>query len=770
MRLLSSIKEAYKSVPQGLVESFFVSMALIAGFLICLVYGTSLVNPRAHPAPMAMNFLYPSVFFAAGQGLGTADPSEIPGLEDFLLHRSDHFDTAHIPDNISLAPITTPFELTHIYTLYLVGWVWRIFGVSVFSMILCSSFLSALAATALYGIFRLVLRRGYSLAGALLSISSPFVIYTTNNIRDFAKTPFVLIALWVILYLFLNKPRRRTLFLVSFILGTVMGFAMGIRQDVSMVIPPVLLFLLVAIRTKEPGYLKSTVPALLLFLLPFYILSAPVREGAALEGEQAFTHSFFIGLSPDIEERMGYGNASYEALYWTDASLFAQANVLARRRGDLSSMVNIWSAEYRQEQGEKTAPRLIDPNLYYTSKKYGEYGWLLLFDYLKTFPADIVSRAWVATVAVYSMPAEVYDTLKSVEAHYPWWLEKLFYTHGLFAEVFRYGGALFVLLFILMVSMYHFKIALGLAFLTLWCTGYASIFFDARCMAYLAFFPFVPILVACQGLHHFIAGKKLEESQEQAESCPDKVSQSEKSIFQILSEKKVLKGATFLVLLFLAVALPLLPLRLWQKHQIHTLMEKLENMEPIALATTLEEREGGRLLVRTEEPLPGLGDEDRHEPGETAWEYLAAVFHTRGEDISVTVEYDPQRHIHDSSQTVKIHGISDAGEGTVTFFFPVYEISTVASPQQLEQYLHEVDLWFWKDFLDPAKSMEEQELWKSGKYLGISFEERFKDSFAGLYRIQPREDQVYLPFFQLPEEHQAFKYFKKWELSQTFGE
>jgi hypothetical protein len=747
------------------LEALLVLVACILSFFICYVYGVSLEDPLDHAAPMAMNLFFPSVFFAAGHGLGTADASDIPGLEDFLLRNTDHFDIQNIPSETRTLPVSSPFELTHLYTLYLVGWFWRFFGISVHSMLLCSAFLSALAGVALFGIFRLGLRRGYSLAGVFLVVSSPVFLYTSNNLRDFAKTPFVLLALWMALFLFLKPAGLRKYLFFSLGLGIVLGMAMGIRQDVAMIVPPLALLFLVGTKFKSNHSFFWRLAAGLLFVVPFYLLSAPARYGAALEGNQAFTHSFFTGVSPDIEEKMSFGCASYDALFWTDAGLYAQANVLARRRGDTSSMANVYTAEYRQEQREKDAPRMINPNLYYTSAKYGEYGQILFLDYLKHFPADIVYRAWVSTSAFYSMPLEVCMMTKQVRASFPLLIQKIFTGHTLAAHVIRYGGLCLVLLSLLVLSARNLKIAYGLAFLILWCTGYVSVCFDTRHMAYLSFVPFLVLLAGLEWVHTCaVSGWQALRKKQHPDQIHNHFPCSEaRCIFG--SGEMLKKILLFSLTLCLAVVVPLVPLRLWQKQKVHSLLDIAESLKRYPVSVTAEDVQGNEssMLVRPSEPLPGLPDEDFHAPGEASWEYLAAVFYTDGADIPVTIEYDHNRFIHDSTQTVLIRGVSDAGRGTVTLFYPVYEIGTVHSPGLLEQYLHEIKVDFWREKIDPSKPFKDQDLWKSGKYLGLSFDKRFKDSFAGLYRVDPDDRLTYLPFLQVPESREGMRYFKKWQ-------
>jgi hypothetical protein len=747
------------------IEVFVLLLASVLSFFISLNYTSSLEDPLNHVVPYTMNLFFPSVFFASGHGLGTSDPALIPGLEDFLLRRTDHFDVRNIPEDVEVMPVSTPFERVHLYTLYLVGIFWRLFGVSVYSMMLCSAFLSALAGGAIYGIFRIGTSRSFSLTGVLLSVSSPMFLYNANNLRDFAKTPFVLLALYIILFLFFKPATKKNYLFLSGVLGVVLGLAMGIRQDVAMLIPAAVILLPAGCFVKKARPFHYHLLALLLFLIPFFLLSASARRGSEDEGGQAFTHSFFIGLSPDIEERMSFGGASYDTLFWTDANLYAQANVLARRKSDTSSMVNPSTAEYKQGQGDKNAARMINPNLYYTSKKYGKYAFTLFLDYVKHFPADIVMRAWVATQEVHSLSLEGWIRLSRVRADHPPWLKTLFSGQERWARFLKWGGGVLVILFLMGLSAFSLKKAFGLTFLIAWCTGYSSIFFDVRHMSYLSFLSFAIVFTSFATMFRFLARYiKKQTNMEDAgrNSAAYAPSADQEGLLRRSCTRALKNMALFMVTMTLVVILPLIPLRMWQKHQIRDLTKVLAETERIPVTTELVSEAGGGLLVRPLEALPGLPDEDFHEPGEACWEYMAAVFKVHDEDVSVSIVYDPERLFHHSTQSCRIHAPTTDETDRVTLFFPVYEISTVFSPALLETYLQQIQLKAFSDTIDQSRPFADQDIWKNSKFQGISFDARFEECFEGLYRVSTLDGLTYLPFFQLPEQVEHLRYFKQW--------
>ena len=762
----------------------------VAGGCISLAYSRSLHDPLRHPYPITMTMFYPAVFFAGGHGMGTTAPSEILGLEDFLSRRSDVFDVARIPNGIELEPMTTPFELTHMYHIYAVGWFWRLFGVSIGNLMRYAALLYLLSACALYGIFRLGLSRLASVVGVLLVCTSPAMLYMCTNLRDFAKTPFILFCLLIMLRLLIWPIRGMKLLCMAAGLGLLLGFGLGFRQDMMVCLPPALALLLFFVHVEGARPWRFRLVAALIFMVIFVPLARPIFHGARLEGNQASVHSFFQGISPDVEAQLNFGGASYESLYWTDAGLYAQANVLARRLGDDTPMINTRTAEYRWVHGDRKGPRLFNPGLYYTGAEYARYASILMREVFLLFPADLVARAWSAVSATYDMPLDMLANLNRVQADFPDLLTAAFRLHEVLAIIIQHVGLVLVCLMILAVSARNLRIAVGLTALLLWFTGYPSIFFEYRHIAYLIFVPIGAFLMWCEwgltslyrtftkgcrvfwsalvvrrtvGPESLLAGCPIEPV---VFRCPGRT--DEKRVWDIFMPWPYLRPVANMFLLFvlvlLAIWMPLCMLRWWQTGQVIKLADRLELMPrlPVDVEFNMGEQQ---TVVMPSEPLPGLTGAPSQPSGETSWEYLAAVFDTRGRDIPVTLQYDRERVIHDFTQETVIHGAHDETTGRVTFFFPVYETSTLYSPQLLLDWLGAVDIWQLREMVDPMRPIEEQSLWLPSKFIGISFPQSLRNAFVGLYRVADLNGLTYLPLFQLPEDRKNLRPFKtgRWE-------
>ena len=757
-----SLKNPYRRLFFFLSETICLTFALLAGFSLCWVYGHSLDDPLDHPIPITLSMFYPSVFFAGGYGLGTASPENIPGLEAFVQRKVDFFDIKNIPASVEVVPISSPLELTNIYHLYAVGIFWRLFGVSISTLLLYVAFLYALSAGALYCLFRNGLGRLSALAGVLLVSSSPALLCMSPILRDFGKTPFVLVSLYILTGLAVRPVSPRKFLGTAVVLGLLLGIAMGFRQDMFIFLPPAAAIFLFFSRIEARHPWRIRFAAFFLFFLLFVPLARPVFKGAALEGNQASVHGFFQGVTNECESRLNFGGASYDYLVWTDSGLYAQANVYARRLGEHDPMDNPHATEYRHAHGVPSAAFLQNPGLYYTGSNYADYQRLLMRDVLWHFPADIAARAWRASVAVYEMPLAAQENSTWVRGKFPEWMQYLFRIHEGLARGISWFGLVSVVMVLCCVSLKRFRIALCLTGLLLWFTGYPSINYDYRFIAYLVFVPIGAFLICLEVLclrlmnvakhrlwHH---GEKAGEHTRTGQTWRNRALQPFASVFLLVG------------MIVLAVVLPLGILRWWQETRVSALADTLKGMKRTAIETELIRKES-HILASPLAELPGLKNSETLPPGETAWEYVAVVFDTRGRDIPVTIEYDQRRVFNDFTQQLTLWGSKDKEQGLVTFFFPVYEATTVSSPQLFRDFLQTINIPQWREQVDPDSPFEEQPLWKRSKFLGISFPESCQDAFKGFYRVTNVDDLRYLPLFQLPENREDLRTFKSgpWE-------
>jgi len=763
-------------------------LAFLIGFSLCEVYGRSVDDPLDHPYPVTLALSYPAVFFAAGHGMGVAPPATIPGMEDFLERRVNSFDTSNIPEDVQLSPMTTPFELTHIYMIYALGIFWRLFGVSVDTMVHLCAFFCGLSGLAVYGLFRLGLSRMLSLFGAFFVVSSPAILYMCLNVRDFGKVPFILLVSFLALRLAVRETSGKRFLIFSALLGGIAGMGIGFRWDVMICLPIAVLVLAWAAPVSSTHPVRVRVVAMALFFACFLPVGWPVLKGAALEGFQVSVHSFLMGISGEIESKIDFGGSSYEQTLYGDPCAYAETNVYARRTGFDGPMHNPPTAEYRSVHGDLNTPLLVDPALHYTGAEHARFGGMLLERLLLDFPADIFARALRAAVSLYDVPVKMAGEMSRVNADFPAWLQLIFSLQGLVAVLIKYLGLLCVSLMVVGISARNFRLAVFLAVILLWFTGYPSILYEFRHVAYLIFIPLGAMMVCGERTVKRLYGRSrgfedvgsqsgtsrdlfpvntVDESVKHGAETRDAgeaVSAGAGAVLPENRKKAIFTMMTFVVLAFLALSVPFCLFRAWQVRQVHALADRLDatEREPVAVQTIMED---GQVLVQPVEELPGLAKADALPAGETAWQYVAAVFDTGGKDIPVTITYDPERIINDFTRPLTLWGSSDGRSGRVTLFFPVYAATTVYSPEVLENFLKTVDITPWREAIDPARPIEEQPVWKPSKFLGLSFPKEYQENFVGFYIVDKLEGLTYLPLFQVPDNRAYLRPYKTgpWE-------
>lgn len=735
-------------------ECFCIFLVLWSSLSIYLIVANTRDDPLDHPLFLQTNLFYPAIFFAASRGMGTADISKVPGLDDFIYKRTLYFDTDNIPEDLEVVPLDTVLEVTHLYLFYCMGWLWRLFGVSAWVGALYAGLMRAVCGCALYGMFRLLLGRGASIAGALLVCSAPFMVSRAIEIRDFGKAPFVLGFLFVAAWLLKQKYSSKVFLLIAGLLGSFLGFGLGFRQDVLTCLPPALILLLVLAKPVVTRQALVRAASLVVFVALFFITALPVIKGITLEGGQASAHAFFHGISPESEGRLDFGGASYDSLISVDPAAFAIVNVYARRSGNRDSMINKGSAEYRRAQGDLNAPLLRDPYIYFTGAEYGRQANKVIAKILKMFPADIVSRAWRSVFSIHEIPLQMCDDMRNSADNLPAWLRFLLAFHHLLSSHLARFGLIYIAAVLITVSLRNFWHAVWLFAFFAWFAGYPTLWYEMRHLFFLGFIPIWAMVVCVAG------GTRVLWIWRNAEHR----SHFKKRYLAGGAWKSPVRNAIgFGILVLSAVIVPITGLRFWQTQQVRRLAEHLAEATLVEVPVDRHINEG-RFFLSPAETLPGLSRSKDLPPGETAWEYVAVTVNTRGEDILATIHYDDASLIYNFTQDICIRGIDDGKEGKVTLFFPVYEVDMNYGGDLMAREIMKAypDV---KYVIQDTRPIAEQQWWKRGKFRGISFPEKNAASFQKFFRVQNINVLDLLPIFQLPEDPLYLRFHKTgpWE-------
>ncbi len=723
------------------LELLSVVIAVLFAALICSVYFCTVSEPFAYPAYSLRTHIYPAVFFAAGHGFITTDVEAIPGLSEFIRGETDVFDLANIPPDLQGSPMSSQFTASHLYYIYAIGWMWRLFGVSTNTLILYAVLLRAISAGLAYGLFRFGLSRFGSMLGALILFSSPTMLCADISIRDFGRTPFLFVFFLITTYMVVRLRSGKSLLVLSASLGLTLGIGIGFRPDLVICLPPSIVAILFFTRLRHARPICWRLAALLLLLFFFSVASGPVFRASSSEGDQTTAHSFFLGLSPGLDNELQIGHASYDVMplaYVADSPTYGVINTYARRKGNFESMVNPNSAEYQRFTGDRDAQLLMDPYLFYNGIVYAREGRNLMLHLVRLFPADMVTRAWRSVAAVFQAPKHYADAVIEAPDSHAAWLNALFKMHALFARHIRVFALVYIGVVILGLAAVRLRTALFAVGMLLWFGGYPSVQFAYRHSFYLFFMPVWALALCVEWpicrWHH--GDWHIER----------------RHISHILGNMLVLAG-----LVAGGYFAPIFGLRMWQSAQVVALAERLSSSTLEAAPTALD-RIDDKVLIYPKKNLPGLATAATMPPGETAWEYMAVVFDTHGHDIPITVHFDKSRLLNDYTQSFTIYGIDDDDVGRVTFFYPVYEVNTTYSMEMLSDFL---DFFpHMAEIIEDKRPIPEQDWWRRGRFMGISIPHDYLGAYVGFYIVRDIEDMEVLPILQAPENPERMRFWK----------
>lgn len=692
--------------------------------------------------------LYPAIFFASGHGMGTANIDLIPGLADFFYHGAPCFEVANIQDYIEVSPIETSWQLVHINLFYAVGWIWRIFGVSKDALIMFSHIMASISSIILYLVFRMFMSRVASAVATLIVCTSPAMLIMSPQTRDFGKVPFFWGLLLIILLLIIRPMTKKQLFALSCIGGLFLGIGVGFRQDLTMGVPLTILSLFFFAKVKNTQHpFRMRLVAIVIFIVFFLPFSRPVLRGMALESGNVSAHTILMGLAPNWGTALGIGNASYEMLVVSDAGPYAQANAYARRKGYSGPMVHQNSAEYLRLSGDMSAPLIFDPFSYFTGATYGAYGKSLVRSYMWTFPADFVISAWQSVISVNGASFRIYKQFEKFFATSNKVISPVIYFGVCLSKHISKYGIVYVIIVLLGASLFYLRLTIYITGILLFFCGYPSINFLDKHLFYLSIIPIGAIIICINQiikLSLFLMKKENRLKAYEIFMCP-------------MTYIKIIRNGFFYILLLVSLfALPLLVLRAWQTSQVSALADRLSSIS-LQRVAICEEQQNDRVLIFPQDTLPGLVDAQSLPLDVTAWEYVAVVFDTHGQDIPLRINYGSYQEF---TQDITIQGVDDRCVGRVTLYFPIYESASdyyiTYHKHVAENPLEHACLWY-KISTDPDFF---RSLWRRTEFIGLSFPKQYMDSFVGFYHAEDIEFLDFLPFFQLPEDRRFLRPYK----------
>ncbi len=621
--------------------------SILAEALLCIVVALVAAGcawwalyPFGNSLDERFGYLYsafePAIQIAAGNGMVDLPPrGSIPELDAYRDGGVSKFDTSLLANSPAGQTEIQSWLSLHYYLVHLIALTYRIFGVSRWSILVLCGFLHVVCAALLYGIFRLGMGRTLSLLAAILCASSPAYLAMCSSLRDFSKAPWIL-AVILVLGLLIKFPHKgKGLFACSILLGTIMGFGFGFRQDVLICLLPALTVVLVIARVEGHKTISWRIGSAAAMVLLCVALASPVLKGMQKDGGSVSSHTLTQGLAKCNEKTLGFGDASYEFNFVdNDAYCIALAQSYAERTGDDSIVI-----------------RDNVPN-------FGRAGWQMFLDVFLLCPADQFSRglaAIAATPRLLTSSRYAHPDYPSPES-YP--LDRFERLHAPVSEALVHITFLCLMLGFAFLGMHDLRIALAVSFLLLFFGAYPSLLYVYRHAFHLAFVPYwfagLCLSFLGQGIQHAVV-------QIQRGSLPKKRALAD-------SIKRLCRGLAFVfagALLLLGLLGAMWPI---QRANFGRMIARYDDTRIDPLAVEQEEGEDG-LLFTLPQKVRDMRGAESVPLGVTASEYLVAVFRGHPQATSVRILYDEGDTV-DFSQDI----VLPPSDG-LRFFFPAIESS-----------------------------------------------------------------------------------------------
>lgn len=368
-------------------DAALAALLFVAAFAIgSTVYSRAFRS--AHRPFFYQSYFEPAVMAACGHGFLIAQPQPAPAaLRSFLNEERDRFSCDELPRNLQVGT-TGLYQRPWLYLMTSVALAWRVLGISWSGLWPLFGMLFGATTVLAYALARLIVGRLAAAMSALAFSVSPLQMANLPNLRDYAKAPFTLALLALVVALVIRPRRRRDVLLLALTYGLVLGIGYGFRTDLLVDIPPFLiaLFLFLPGGVLRNPALKAG--ALACFAVSFVAAGWPIISTVVGSGGCQW-HVALLGLSAPFDDALGVRGGSYS---W--GHLYNDQYVWAN--------VSNYATRFRPDLGY----------IEYCSHEYDVASWDYYRHILTTFPADMVTRAYASALQVVGLPFARFGALR----------------------------------------------------------------------------------------------------------------------------------------------------------------------------------------------------------------------------------------------------------------------------------------------------------------------------------------------------------------------
>jgi len=358
---------------------------IVAGliFASASIWGAShygrYVRSGHHPF-FYQSYFEPAVMTACGRGFLVAPPGRQPAaLRAFLAEQADRFSCDQLPRDLQVGTEGL-YQRPWRYLMLSVALAWMVLGISWSGLgPLFGVFLGSTVAVT-YALCRQVTGRAAAVACAAAIALSPLQLSNLPNLRDYAKAPFTIAIVLLLVALAVRPWRTRDVLMLSLAYGAVLGIGYGFRTDLLIDFPPFLVTIALFLPCRITEHVGAKAAAAGVCAAGFVIAGWPVISTVVERGGCQW-HVFLLGLTAPFDEPLGVRGGSYG---W--GHLYKDEYVWAN--------VSAYASRLHPDRG------FIE----YCSHEYDVASWEYLRSILARFPADMLTRAYAAAMHVVDVP------------------------------------------------------------------------------------------------------------------------------------------------------------------------------------------------------------------------------------------------------------------------------------------------------------------------------------------------------------------------------
>jgi hypothetical protein len=475
--------QAARRRPDAAVAVVVFAAAMAVGMLYSVAYERS----SAPPEPWVRE-LGAAVAFACGHGYVDPGYEPSPAVAAFLEKKRDRISCADLPADSPRQPPNFTQALYRYMTLS-VGLSWRLLGISWTNVALLLGLLYGLSAAAVYGIFRLAVNRIFAVAGTLIMILSPLELRFLPQLRDYAKTPFILTLILILGLLAVRPFGGRRLLALSAAYGAVLGVGFGFRNDLLVNVLPfvvtVVLFLPVPVLSRVQLKLAAILLAGACFVVSAWPIIAAYRSGSNTG------HVALLGLMTSFNGPLGVTASIYD---W--GGLYDDGLVMKAVGGF----------------AERVHHRPVVP----LSSEYDRAAAEYLLTIVRHWPADVMIRGYASVLKVLELPfqSRVYAVPSGIDGY----IGRIGVVWEAATSRFSGIGVPVTAAVVVAAAGASMRVAISLLAGLLYFAGYPAVQFNARHFFYLEFIPWLALALVCEAAWNLV--KVLRQKREDVARAP----------------------------------------------------------------------------------------------------------------------------------------------------------------------------------------------------------------------------------------------------------